>query len=183
MTLWLQILSLTLAPLLSGVIPGSRIGADPAVLVGAGKPPSAEFLGGVWRVSDHFTRWGITDKQKARIGETRAKAFMVLRPDGSMIMRNLFRPTEGKWELSDRGLVLYDPIHPEFGSQALVIRKRDENRIWILLPFAGGANAIGLKRVPESEFVEEDTDSSREERGPGARMNRRGVFGGEEPVP
>jgi hypothetical protein len=157
--LGLQILLLTLTPIFSGVVPGADVGVDVPTLVGAHRPPSAEFLVGVWRFSDHFVRWGLTDKEKARIRNAHAKSFMALRADGSVKMSNLFRPTDGRWEISDKGLVLYDPLHPEFGSQVLVIRKRDENRIWILLPFAGGANAIGMKRAPDSEFVEEEADS------------------------
>jgi hypothetical protein len=162
----LQILVLTLAPIFSGVVPGSNGGVDVPTLVGAYRPPSADFLVGSWRLSEQFMRWGLTDKEKAKIRETHSKAFMELRADGTARMRNLFRPAEGKWEISDRGLVLYDPLHPEFGSQILVVQKRDENRIWVLLPFAGGANAIGLKRVPDHEFGDKDQDAVKSEQTP-----------------
>jgi hypothetical protein len=107
---------------------------------------------GTWKYSDHFMRWGITDKEKAKIDSFKGEAFMSLKEDGTLKMVNLFRPTEGRWEMADRGIIIYDPKYPERGSQLLPVLKRDQNRIWVLLPFAGGANAIGMTRVSEEEL-------------------------------
>ena len=76
---------------------------------------------------------------------------MSLRRDGTAKMVNLFKPADARWKLNEQGIVLYDPQHPERFSQALPVRKRDQDRIWILLPFTGGATGIGLVRVPDDE--------------------------------
>ena len=44
---------------------------------------------------------------------------MSLNKDGTMKMVNLFRPQEGRWELSADGVVIFDPRYPERGSQLL----------------------------------------------------------------
>jgi hypothetical protein len=149
-----QIFALTLIPLLSGVVPGNGSSAvDLWALLEFDQPVSQQFMVGTWKYSDHFVRWGITDKGKAKIERVRGDSFMTLRQNGTMKMINLFRPSEGRWEMSERGLIFYDPKHPERGSQILEVKKRDENRIWLLLPYAGGANGIGMMRVPEEELL------------------------------
>jgi len=148
-----QILVLTLIPLLSGVVPGNGSPAvDLPALLGIEKSLSRRFMIGTWKYSDHYVRWGITDKKKARIGNSRGKGFMSLREDGTLKMVNLFTPDEGRWEVSKNGIAIYDPRHPERGTQILPIRKRDENRIWVLLPFAGGAGGIGMERASNKEM-------------------------------
>ncbi len=149
-----QILALALMPLLSGVSPG--VGPTPVdlpTLLGLGRPLSREFLVGTWKHSDHFVRWGVTDKQRARIRRFHGDAFMYLREDGTMKMINLFRPAEGRWEVMDGAIKLYDPAHPQWGTRILPVRKRDDKRIWVLLPYAGGANGIGMERVSDTESV------------------------------
>ncbi|MEJ2718297.1 MAG: hypothetical protein P8182_14360 [Deltaproteobacteria bacterium] len=149
-----QVLALTLIPLLSGVVPGNGpSGVDLWTLLELERPLSKEFMVGTWKYSDYFVRWGITDKGKAKIQRVKGDSFMTLRQNGTMKMINLFRPSEGRWEISDRGLIFYDPKHPERGSQVLQVKKRDKNRIWLLLPYAGGANGIGMVRVPEEELL------------------------------
>lgn len=149
-----QLLTLALIPLLSGIVPGSGMApVDLPALLGIIKPVSRDFMVGTWKYADYFSRWGVADKKKARIETVRADAFMSLREDGTVKMINLFRPVEGRWELSDRGIIIYDPQHPERGSQLLPVRKRDEDRIWLLLPFTGGANGIGMVRVQDQEIT------------------------------
>lgn len=149
-----QVLALTLIPLLSGVVPGNGCSAvDLWALLEFDQPVSKNFMAGTWKYSDHFVRWGITDKSKAKIERVKGDSFMTLRQNGTMKMINLFRPSEGRWEISGRGLVFYDPKHPERGSQVLQVKKRDKNRIWLLLPYAGGANGIGMVRVPEEDLL------------------------------
>jgi len=148
----LQILVLTLIPLFSGVLPTDRGAAvSPATLLGR-EEVSSEFITGVWKYSEEFFRWGVTDKDRARVKPFRGNSFMVLRPDGTMKMINLFRPKEGRWELTPGGLLIHDPRYPERGSQVLPVRKRGEDRIWVLLPFTGGAAGIGMVRVSEVEL-------------------------------
>jgi len=148
----LQVLALTLIPLFSGAVPGTDNAAiSPLALLGIGEPISAEFMIGTWKYSDEFFRWGITDKAKAKVRPFRGNAFMTIYRDGTVKMVNLFRPAEGRWELSEEGIVIYEPQYPERVSHILPIRKRDRDRIWVLLPFTGGASGIGMARVPEEQ--------------------------------
>jgi hypothetical protein len=145
----LQILTLSLIPLLSGAVPDySNSVISPLTLLGIGEPMSSDFIVGKWKYSDEFFKWGITDKSKARVRPFKGNAFMSIQRDGKIKMVNLFRPAEGRWELSHQGLLIYDPDHPDRGSRILPIRKRDADRIWVLLPFTGGASGIGMVRVP-----------------------------------
>ncbi|MBI4964320.1 MAG: hypothetical protein HY913_13670 [Desulfomonile tiedjei] len=150
----LQILALTLIPVLSGVVPtdGSLL-INPSALLGIEESITAEFMTGTWKYSEEFFRWGVTDKDKAKVKPFRGNAFMSLDKDGAMKMANFFRPEEGRWELTQTGILIYDPRYPERGSQILPVRKRDKDRIWVLLPFTGGATGIGMVRVPDEEFV------------------------------
>lgn len=145
----LQILVLTLFPLLSGITPMTGSIAEAPALVGVHEPVTAEFMVGEWRYADQFEKWGITDKEKSRVTNVRSDAVMNLKRDGTMTMTNLFRPNEGAWEMTASGLVIYDPKRPERGSQTLPVKKRDQNRIWLLLPFTGGSAGVGMKRAPE----------------------------------
>lgn len=142
----LQVLILTLFPLLSGITPTSASVPDTSALIGLQETISSEFMVGEWRSTDHFGRWGVTDKEKSRVRNTRSEAVMILNADGTMQMKNLFRPSEGSWEMTDQGLVIFDPKRPERGSQIIPVKKRDENRIWLLLPFTGGSAGVGMKR-------------------------------------
>lgn len=144
----LQVLIITLMPLFSGVTPQEMTGPTPAVnLVGVSEPVNADFMIGRWKWLDQFSKWGITDKEKSRIILTdRTKAVMDINADGTFIMRHLFRPSKGRWELSQKGLLIYDPSATERAPQLIPVRKRDENRIWLLLPFAQGAIGIGMVR-------------------------------------
>lgn len=142
----LQIFVLTLFPLLSGIAPISTPMADPPALIGLHESVERDFMIGEWRYADQFERWGVTDKEKSRVSNVRSDAVMILNPDGTIRMKNLFRPSEGSWEITERGLVIYDPKKPERGSQIIPVKKRDENRIWLLLPFTGGSTGVGMKR-------------------------------------
>ena len=168
----IQVLALTLIPLLSGVAPneGSMPGS-PLSILGIEERIGSEFMVGTWKCSDDFVRWGVTDRKRARakVSRFRGNCLMTLHTDGTMKMVNLFRPSEGRWEMTDRGLVLYDPRYPERGSQVLPIRKRDENRIWLLLPFTHGSTGIGMVRVTDNAF---GVDESRS-RGTQVRRSRR----------
>ena len=149
----LQVLALSLIPLFSGAIPASEgMALSPLALLGMGEPISAQFIVGTWKYSDDFFRWGITDKAKAKVKPFKGNAFMSIYPDGKVRMVNLFRPAEGLWELSEEGIVIYDPLRPQRVSHILPIRKRDQDRIWILLPFTGGASGIGMVRVSEENL-------------------------------
>lgn len=148
----LQVLVLTLIPLFSGVLPTEGgLAVSPLTLLGR-EEVSREFVVGVWKYSDEFFRWGVTDKDRTRVKPFRGSSFMVLRSDGTMSMVNLFRPKEGRWELTPRGILIFDPRYPERGTQVLPVRKRGQDRIWILLPFSGGAAGIGMARVSEQEL-------------------------------
>ncbi len=150
----LQVFILTLMPLLSGAVPGDgRMPIGALSFLGIGPSISSESLVGTWKYSDEFFKWGITDKERAEVKPSRAQAFMSLRSDGTMKMVHLFRPADGKWELSDDGIVLFDPRYPDRVAQILPVRKRDQDRIWLLLPFTGGASGIGMKRVSEDEMT------------------------------
>jgi hypothetical protein len=74
-----------------------------------------------------------------------------------MKMVNLFRPEQGRWKIRGRALVLYHPKHSDRGVQRIPVKTRDENRIWLLLPFASGATGIGMARVPEEQMQRADT--------------------------
>ena len=149
-----QVLALTLIPILSGVVPGNgSSGVDLWALLEFERPVSQTFMVGTWKYSEHFVRWGITDKARARVERVKGDSFMTLRQNGTMRMINLFRPSEGRWEIADRRLIFYDPQHREWGTQVLQVKKRDENHIWLLLPYAGGANGIGMERVPEEDLL------------------------------
>ncbi len=149
----IQVLALALIPLLSGVVPRDGNMVSPLALLGIEERISAEFMAGTWKSSDEFFRWGITDKEKAKVRNFKGQALMSLQKDGTMKMVNLFRPSEGRWDLSADGVVIYDPRYPERGSQLLPVKKRDKDRIWLLLPFAGGATGIGMVRVPDGEMA------------------------------
>ena len=148
-----QVLALALIPLLSGVVPRDGVMVSPLALLGIEERISADFMAGTWKSSDEFLRWGITDKEKAKVRQFKGQAYMSLNKDGTMKMVNLFRPPEGRWELSADGVVIFDPRYPERGSQLLPVKKRDKDRIWLLLPFAGGAAGIGMVRVPDGEMA------------------------------
>ena len=152
-----QVLALALIPLLSGIVPRDGAMVSPLALLGIEERISADFMAGTWRSSDEFFRWGITDKEKARVRQFKGQAHMSLNRDGTMKMVNLFRPPEGRWELSADGVVIFDPRHPERGSRLLPVKKRDKDRIWLLLPFAGGAAGIGMVRVPDGGLVSTGT--------------------------
>ncbi len=149
----IQVLALALIPLLSGVVPRDGALVSPLALLGIEERISADFMAGTWKSSDEFFRWGITDKEKAKVRSFKGQALMSLNKDGTMKMVNLFRPPEGRWELSADGVIIFDPRYPERGSQLLPVKKRDKDRIWLLLPFAGGAAGIGMVRVPDGEMA------------------------------
>ena len=162
-----QVLVLTLIPLLSGSVPGEgAVGTNVHQLLGLVTPLTRDFLVGTWRYTDHFLRWGITDKKKASIQRVEGNAFMSLRGDGTMTMVNLFWPPEGRWELCDQGIIIHDTARPERGSQLIPVRKRDDNRIWLLLPYSGGANGIWMVRVAqEAPTVTSEKSEPRRKRG------------------
>ncbi len=150
--LHIQVLALTLIPLLSDSAPRPPDAAPlPPRILGVERRLTAEDLVGVWKYVDHFSRWGVTDKRPARVERYRGTAYMALRRDGGMKMVNLFQPPEGRWEYSNGKLILYDPKRPERGSRALEVRRRGDDSIWLLLPFSGGANGIGLVRAGAAE--------------------------------
>ena len=102
---------------------------------------------GRWKSLDKFSKWGVTDKEKSRVTVTdRTKAVLDINEDGTFSMSYLFKPSKGRWEISPKGLLIYDPAASERAAQLIPIRKRDENRIWLLLPFAQGAIGIGMER-------------------------------------
>lgn len=146
----LKILALALIPLFSADAPKDGVGVmTPLELVGVHQKISPKFLVGNWRHTHDFFRWGATDKQRATIKRFPGYALMKLEDGGAMEMFNLFEPSTGKWELTEKGLRIYDPKYPERGSYLLPIRKRSEDRIWVMLPFTDGASGIGLTRVSE----------------------------------
>ncbi len=154
----IQVFALTLIPLLAGVVPNEAgIPRSPLIAGVEEAGVMSDFMVGTWRCADDFFRWGVTGRKSARVTRFKGKCFMTLREDGTMKMENLFRPSEGRWEMTDQGLLLYDEKYPKRGSQLLPVRKRDENRIWVLLPFAHGANGIGLVRVTEEAAAKEDS--------------------------
>ena len=150
----LQIFALALMPLLSGSFPDHGAQADLLTLLGVQPTVSREFMVGYWKATDHFYRWGITDKRKATVRKLNGNALMAIRADGTMKMIRLFQPSEGRWEMTEDGIRFHDPDHPERGSQTFGIRKRDENRIWMLLPFSGGATGIGMVRIDREQYAD-----------------------------
>jgi hypothetical protein len=142
---------LTLIPLFSGSVPNERNLFSAISLLGMEEQMSPEFLIGTWRYSEEFSKWGITDREKARVRTSRTQAWMSINQDGTLNMVNLFQPAEAKWELVREGILIQDPKYPERGTQFVPIRKRDNDRIWVLLPFSGGAAGIGMERVRDSE--------------------------------
>jgi hypothetical protein len=144
-----QVLVLALIPLLSGAVPRDGVMVSPMSLLGIEEHVTTDFLVGTWKCSDEFFRWGVTDKEKSTVRSFRGQALMTLTTDGEIKMTNLFRPAEGRWELSSDRLIVYDPRFPDRTPQYLPVRKRDKDRIWLLLPFTGGSAGIGMVRVPE----------------------------------
>lgn len=163
----IQVFALSLVPLLAGAvtIDGKALIA-PMVVLGIEERVSADFLVGTWKYSEEFFRWGTTDGKPPQVRTSRAGGFMTIHKDGTIEMVHLFRPAKGRWELTERGLLLYDPRFPERGTQLLQIRKRDNDHIWVLLPFSGGATGIGLMRVADRSEVQETA------RGKSRSMNR-----------
>jgi hypothetical protein len=176
-----QVLALALIPLLSGVVPRDGAMVSPLALLGIEERITADFMAGTWKSSDEFFRWGITDKEKAKVRQFKGQAHMSLNKDGTMKMVNLFRPPEGRWELSAEGVVIFDPRHPERGSQLLPVKKRDKDRIWLLLPFAGGAAGIGMVRVPDAEMALPGTQIVKDPKKRSRNSYRQRISVGQEP--
>jgi hypothetical protein len=147
-----QILVLSLMPVFSGGAPQDCMWISPLTLLGVEQSISADFLAGSWKVSDEFAKWGITDKERSTISEFRGSASMTLRKDGTLKMVNLFKPEEGRWEAHGNTIIISDPRFPERGSQLVPVRRRDQNRIWLILPFTGGSAGIGMVRVKEDDL-------------------------------
>jgi len=147
-----QVLALALIPLLSGAVPRDGVMVSPMSLLGIEEHVSADFMVGTWKCSDEFFKWGVTDKEKSTVKSFPGQALMSLSNNGEIKMTNLFKPTEGRWELSSDGIIIYDPKFPERPPQLLPLRKRDNDRIWILLPFTGGSAGIGMVRVSEESM-------------------------------
>jgi hypothetical protein len=150
----LQVLVLTMASFLAGVVPPA--GVSPLELLGFEDPVTSDFLIGTWRCSDDFFRWDVADIKERRSGGARRTCLMILRSDGTMRMVNLFRPEQGRWKLTGEGLLIRDPTHPGSGWQAIPVRKRSEDSVWLFLPFSGGATGVGMERVDEERGSEED---------------------------
>lgn len=166
-----QVLALSLIPLFSGVVPGSGPTAvNLPTLLGIGRPLTKSFMVGVWKHTDQFMRWGITDKKRAVVENSTGRGFMCLREDGGATMVNLFKPEKARWEVSGRGIAIFDAERPERGTQFVPVMKRDENRIWLLLPFAGGAAGIGMVRVTEEAMNAEIAAASKPTPQPTARQ-------------
>lgn len=147
-----------MASFLSGIVPPA--GVSPLELLGFEETITSEFLIGTWRCSDDFIRWDVADVKERRSGRARSTCGMILRSDGTMQMVNLFRPEQGRWKLSTEGLLIHDPAHPGRGWQAIPVRKRGEDGIWLFLPFSGGATGIGMERVYEERAYEENVPSN-----------------------
>ncbi len=175
----LQILFLTLIPVFSGIVPHDSLsGCSPSALFGVAEAVTADFLHGTWQTSDEFFKWGVTDRQKATLRPFRETGFARFNKDGTMRMVNLFQPNEGMWEVTNKGLILRDPRYPEAPAQVVPVRKRDENRIWLLMPFSGGAIGIGLVRtpredIPVSELQKKANRNPVPKRGPPSRAKYR----------
>jgi hypothetical protein len=156
-----QILALSLIPLLSGIVPDDRTIASPAHLLGVEDRVTDQFLIGAWKYSEDFFRWGLADKEKAKIRQFKGNAYMRLDKDGTIKMVNLFRPSEARWELTGEGVLIQDPKYPDRNSQVLPVKKRDKDRIWVMLPFAGGATGIGMVRVSDEELSSTDSRTAK----------------------
>lgn len=148
----IQLLALSLIPILSGAVPGMM--SSPLTLMGVEERVSEDYLVGTWKYSDEFFRWGVTDKERSRIRPFKGQAFMMLHKDGTMKMVNLFKPSEGRWELCSEGIMIFDPVLKEKSTQILPIRKRDKDKIWVLLPFTGGSAGIGMVRITENQSAD-----------------------------
>jgi len=149
----LQVLFLTLIPVFSGIVPHDGLTSMlPGALFGISETLTEEFLTGTWKTSEEFFKWGITDREKSTLRPVRRAGYVSFYKDGSLKMANLFQPAEGRWELRETGLVLTDPRYPQSTERLVPVRKRDNDRIWLLLPFSGGAIGVGMERVPEDEF-------------------------------
>jgi hypothetical protein len=115
---------------------------------------SAAFLVGTWKCTDDYHRWGVGDRGEAHTGPYTGNSLMTLNADGTVEMINFFVPERGRWKLTEQGLVLDDPASLKRQSQAIAVRKRGKDRIWLMLPFAGGAVGLGMSRVPEADVLE-----------------------------
>ena len=73
----IQVLALALIPLLSGVVPRDGAMVSPLALLGIEERISADFMAGTWKSSDEFFRWGITDKEKAKVRQFKGQAHHV----------------------------------------------------------------------------------------------------------
>lgn len=147
----IQILVLSLIPLLSGIVPDDRSALSSAALLGMEDSVTEQFLVGTWKYSEDLFRWGLADKEKARIKPSKTQAFMKLQEDGSIHMVNFFRPAAGNWHLTPQGIAISAPGFPD-RLQILPVRKRDKDRIWLLLPFASGSIGIGMLRIPDEDL-------------------------------
>lgn len=186
MMLELQILFLTLIPVFSGIVPHDSLsGLSPSALFGVAETVTADFLQGTWQTSDEFFKWGVTDRQKATLRSFRETGFVRFNKDGTVHMVNLFQPNEGRWEVTEKGLILKDPRYPEAPPRVVPVRKRDENRMWLLMPFSGGAIGIGLVRTPGEDIPFEELQKkapkrAEPRRSPPPRVKPRADTAGEE---
>ncbi len=171
-----QILALTLIPFLSGGVPRNEVNISPLVLLGFEDQISTDYMVGTWKYSDEFFRWGITDKEKSKVRPFKGHSFMSLDKDGAIKMVNFFKPDEGRWEVTADGIAIVDPRFPERSSQVLPIRKRDNDRIWVLLPFSGGSAGIGMVRVKDEELKNVKADTSAETKKPRKAESQRRVY-------
>jgi hypothetical protein len=154
----LQVLFLTLIPVFSGIVPHDGLTSiTPSALFGVSEPLTKEFLTGTWKTSEEFFKWGITDRDKATLRPFRKAGYVSFNRDGTLKMANLFQPAEGRWEIRDTGLVLTDPRYPQATERVVPLRKRDNDRIWLLLPFSGGAIGVGMVRVSDEQFQAAET--------------------------
>ena len=168
----LQILFLTLIPVFSGIVPQDGLSrTSPSPLFGIADPVSAEFLHGVWQTSDEFFKWGVTDREKATLRPFGKSGCVKFNEDGTMRMVNLFQPSEGRWEIIEGGLAIKDPRYPEMPKRVVPIRKRDDNRMWMLIPFSGGAIGIGLERTNREDIPLEAASQKTKKRIPPERFS------------
>jgi hypothetical protein len=171
-----QILALALIPFLSGGVPRNEVNISPLALIGFEDQITTDYMVGTWKYSDEFFRWGITDKERSRVRPFKGHSLMTLDKDGSLKMVNFFKPDEGRWEMTADGIAIVDPRFPERSAQVLPIRKRDGDRIWVLLPFSGGSAGIGMVRVKDEEFKAEKTEVAVEPKKPRKTESQRRVF-------
>lgn len=165
----LQVLALTLIPLLCPVVPGDGADyMDPLTLLGIEESVDRPFLLGTWKCTKHFVKWGRLDRKRAKVTEYSGRSYMSLYEDGSVRMLNLFQPERGKWDLTEDGIVLYDPARPDRVSKLIPVHKRSKDFVWLILPFAGGANGIGMVRVSAEDY--EDAERRMDNR-PAARVH------------